>query len=76
MSELELRRYLRGRFRYSDLKEAAPGRLWDLYPDEPVLIVCWFAIAVRACGFQQRVVERMVADRYIGECRAHNHTAF
>jgi hypothetical protein len=29
-----------GRFRYSDLKKAAPGGLWDLYLDEPVLIVC------------------------------------
>jgi hypothetical protein len=42
----------RGRFRYSDLKEAAPGGLWDLYLDEPVLIVCEFAVAVRALGFQ------------------------
>jgi hypothetical protein len=41
-----------GRFRYSDLKEAAPGGLWDLYLDEPVLIVCEFAVAVRALGFQ------------------------
>jgi hypothetical protein len=40
-----------GRFRYSDLKEA-PRRLWDLYLDESVLIVCEYAIAVRAPGFQ------------------------
>jgi len=39
-----------GRFRYSDLKEA-PGGLWDLYLDEPVLIVCEFAVAVRVLGF-------------------------
>jgi len=47
----ELRR-CGGRFRYSDLKEAAPGGLWDLYLDEPVLIVCEFAVAVTALGFQ------------------------
>jgi hypothetical protein len=29
-----------------------PGGLWDLYLDEPVLIVCEFAVAVRALGFQ------------------------
>jgi hypothetical protein len=43
---------MKGRFRYSDLKEAAPGGLWDLYLHEPVLIVCEFAVAVRALGFQ------------------------
>jgi hypothetical protein len=43
---------VKGRFRYSDLKEAAPGGLWDLYLDEPVLIVCEFAVAVRALRFQ------------------------
>ncbi len=42
---------MKGRFRYSDLKEA-PGGLWDLYLDEPVLIVCESAVAVRALGFQ------------------------
>jgi hypothetical protein len=26
--------------------------LWDLYLDEPVVIVCEFAVAVRALGFQ------------------------
>jgi hypothetical protein len=42
-----------GHFRYSDLKEAAPGGgLWDLYLDEPVLIVCEFAVAIRVLGFQ------------------------
>jgi hypothetical protein len=41
-----------GRFRYSDLKEAVPWGLWDLYLDEPVLIVCEFAVATRVLGFQ------------------------
>jgi hypothetical protein len=39
------------RFRYSDLKEAAP-ELWDFYLDEPVSIVFEFAVAVRALGVQ------------------------
>jgi hypothetical protein len=43
---------VKGRFRYSDLKEAAPGGLWDLCLYEPVLMVCEFAVAVRALGFQ------------------------
>jgi hypothetical protein len=50
--DLSFRCAMKGRFRYSDLKEAAPGGLWDLYLDEPVLIVCEFAVAVRALGFQ------------------------
>jgi len=50
--DLPFRCAVYGRFRYSDLKEAAPGGLWDLYLDEPVLIVCEFAVAVRALGFQ------------------------
>jgi hypothetical protein len=41
-----------GRFRYSGLREAAPGGLWDLYLDEPVLIVCEFAVGIRPLGFQ------------------------
>jgi hypothetical protein len=43
---------VKGRFGYSDLKEAALGGLWDLYLDEPVVIVCEFVVAVRALGFQ------------------------
>ena len=31
---------MEGRFRYSDLKEAAPGGLWDLFLDEAVTVVC------------------------------------
>ena len=34
------------------LEGSRPGGLWDLYLDEPVLIVCEFAVAVRALGFQ------------------------
>jgi hypothetical protein len=48
-----------GRFRYSDLKEAAPGGLWDLYLDESVLMVCECDVAVGVLGFQQQVAERM-----------------
>ncbi len=40
------------RFGYSDLKEAAPGGLWDLYLEESVLVVCEFAFAVSALGFE------------------------
>ena len=43
---------MEGRFRYSDLKEAVPGGLWDLYLDEPILMVCELAVAIRALGFQ------------------------
>jgi hypothetical protein len=50
--DLWLRCAVEGRFRYSDLKEAAPGGLWDLYLDEPVLIGWEFAVAFRALGFQ------------------------
>jgi hypothetical protein len=32
--------------------EGSPGGLWDLYLDEPVLMVCESAVAVRALGFQ------------------------
>jgi hypothetical protein len=34
------------------LEGSRPGGLWDLYLDEPVLILCEYAIAVRALGFQ------------------------
>ena len=50
--DLSSRCAVKGRFRYGDLKEAAPGGLWDLYLDEPAVIVCEFAVAVRALGFQ------------------------
>ena len=40
--ELRSQRAIHGRFRYSDLKEAAlRGELWDLYGPEP--IYCLFA---------------------------------
>jgi hypothetical protein len=64
-----------GRFRYSDLKEAGPGGLWDLYLDEPVLIVCMFAFAVRALGLQLRVAQRRGVGRRMGECESQYHTA-
>ena len=66
---------MEGRFRYSGLREAAPGGLWDLYLDEPVLMVCEFAVAVRALGFQWRVAERRIVERRMGESKSHHHTA-
>jgi hypothetical protein len=53
-----------------------PRGLWDLHLDEPILILCEYAIAVRALGFQLRVTERMVMGWCIGECGARDHTTF
>jgi hypothetical protein len=47
----ELRRCV-GALQIQRLEGSRPGGLWDLYLDEPVLIVCEFAVAVRALGFQ------------------------
>ena len=66
---------MKGRFRYSDLKEAAPGGLWGLYLDEPVLIVCEVYVAVGALGFQLVLGERMVVGRRIGESESHSNSA-
>jgi hypothetical protein len=60
-----------GRFRYSDLKEAAPrdygwGGLDRLQ----------FAVAVRALGFQERVAERTGVGKRIRESESHHHIAF
>jgi hypothetical protein len=41
-----------------------------------IVIVCEFAVAVRALGFQSRVAERMGVERRIGESESHHHTAF
>ena len=71
----ELRR-CGGALQIQRLEGSRPGGLWDLYLDEPVLILCEYAIAARALGFQQRVAERMVMGRYMGESRARNQTAF
>ena len=67
---------MKGRFRYSDLKEAAPGGLWALYLDELVLIVGEVDVAVGALWFQLLMAERMVMGRRIEESGAHNHAAF
>ena len=58
------------------LEGSRPGGLWDLYLDGAVLIVCEFAVAVRALGFQERVAERMSGRRRIGGSESHHHTAF
>ena len=47
----ELRR-CGGALQIQRLEGSRPGGLWDLYLDEPVLIVCECAVAVRALGFQ------------------------
>jgi hypothetical protein len=66
-----------GRFRYSDLKEAAPrGSLCGLYLDEPVLIVCEVGVAVGALRFQLVMALRMVVRRRLGESELHNNRAF
>ena len=41
-----------GALQIQRLEGSRPGGLWDLYLDEPVLIVCEFAVAVRVLGFQ------------------------
>ena len=41
-----------GALQIQRLEGSRPGGLWDLYLDEPVLIVCECAVAVRALGFQ------------------------
>jgi hypothetical protein len=71
----ELRR-CGGRFRYSDLKEAALGGLWDLFLDEAVAVVCGVDLAVGALPFQLLVGERMVIGRHVGESGVHHQTAF
>jgi len=74
--EVGSRDAVEGRFRYSDLKEAAPGGLWDLFLDEAVAVVCGVDLAVGAFPFQLLVAERMVVGRYIGESGVHHQTAF
>jgi len=41
-----------------------------------VLIVCEFAVAVRALGFQERIAERTGVGKRIRESESHHHTAF
>ena len=74
--DLSFRCAVEGRFRYSDLKEAAPAGLWDLYPDERVVVVCEMALAVGALPFQLLVAERVVGGRHVRGSGAHHHTAF
>ena len=50
--ELMVPRRCEGALQIQRLEGSRPGGLWDLYLDEPVLIVCEFAVAVRALGFQ------------------------
>ena len=47
----ELRR-CEGALQIQRLERSRPAGLWDLYLDEPVLIVCECALAVRVLGFQ------------------------
>jgi hypothetical protein len=45
-------RRCRGALQIQRLEGSRPGGLWDLYRDEPVLIVCKVADAGRGLGFQ------------------------
>jgi hypothetical protein len=47
----ELRR-CGGALQIQRLEGSRPGGLWDLYLDEPLLMVCEFAVGVRGLGFQ------------------------
>jgi hypothetical protein len=57
------------------LEGSRPWGLWDLYLDETVLMVCEFAVAMRALGFHYRVAERRMVGRRVGESESHQHTA-
>jgi hypothetical protein len=53
---------LEGRFRYSDLKEAAPrGSLWVLYMDEQISMIWEVAVGGCARQLQRERVERRIA---------------
>jgi len=55
---------LEGRFRYSDLKEAAPrGSLWGLYTVEPVPMVCKVAVGGCARQLPREIVRFEAAGR-------------
>ena len=41
-----------GALQIQRLEGSRPGGLWDLYPDEPVVVVCGMALAVVALRFQ------------------------
>jgi len=71
----ELRRCV-GALQIQRLEGSRPGGLWDLYPDEPVVVVCEMALAVGGLPFQLLVVERMVVGRHVRESGAHHRTAF
>jgi hypothetical protein len=70
--DLLFRSAVNGRFRYSDLKEAAPrGSLWVLYRVEQVRMIC--KVAVGSCGWElQREIcaWRRVAERLREGCSA------
>ena len=71
----ELRRCV-GALQIQRLEGSCPGGLWDLYPDQPVVVVCEVALAVGALPFQLLVAERMVVERHVRESGAHHRTAF
>src|SRR5271154_3595914 len=65
-----------GALQIQRLEGSRPGGLWDLYLDGAVLIVCEFAVAIRALGFQERVAERTGVGKRIRESESHHLTAF
>ena len=71
----ELRRCV-GALQIQRLEGSRPVGLWDLYPDDAVVVVCEVALAVGVLPFQLLVVERMVVGRHVGEFRVQHHTTF
>ena len=65
-----------GALQIQRLEGSRPGGLWDLYLDEPVLIIREVDVAVGALWFQLLMAKRIVTGWCSGESRAHNHTAF
>ena len=65
-----------GALQIQRLEGSRPGGLWDLYLDGAVLIVCEFAVAIRALGFQERVAERTGVGKRIRESESRHLTAF
>ena len=71
----ELRRCV-GALQIQRLEGSRSGGLWDLYPAEPVVVVCEMALAIGALLFQLLVAERMVVGRHLRGSGARHHTAF
>ena len=71
----ELRR-CGGALQIQRLEGSRPAGLWDLYPDEPAVVVCEMALSAGVLPFQLLVAERMVVGRHVRESGAHYRAAF